>query len=114
MDKQTFDDVIIRLDRLEKEVVEINQQLSSVVNIIEQNDNENSNVIKEINSSNIIDNNKDIDTVKSIFAEIYRKMGISPDFELRPIEELHDSMRQSGIRAEDNEFSQAIIKERNK
>ena len=42
----------------------------------------------------------------------YHKMGISPDFELRPLEELRESMRQHGIRAEDNEFSRAIIEER--
>ena len=49
-----------------------------------------------------------------MIAEIFKKMGIPEDLELRPIEELHESMRKHGIRAEDNEFSRAIIEEREK
>ncbi len=41
-------------------------------------------------------------------------MGISPDFELRPLEEVRRSMVESGVRPEDNEFSRAIIAEREK
>ena len=41
-------------------------------------------------------------------------MGIPPDVDPGSIEELRESMRQSGIRAEDNEFSRAIIAEREK
>ena len=45
---------------------------------------------------------------------IFEEMGIPPDFDPGSIEDLHESMRQHGIRAEDNEFSRAIIAEREK
>ena len=40
-------------------------------------------------------------------------LGIA-DIELMPLEELRKSMARHGIRAEDNEFSRAIIEEREK
>ena len=42
----------------------------------------------------------------------YLKNGNPADFDPGSIEELRESMRQQGIRAEDNEFSRAIIAER--
>ena len=105
MEKETLETITQRLDRLEKTVAEIDQKLSSVV---EEVTTETPKVFK-VQSSNPDDN---IGT--KVIAEIFKKMGISEDFELRPIEELHESMRQNGIRAEDNEFSRAIIEEREK
>ena len=50
-------------------------------------------------------------------AQVIQKMrehlGIA-DIELIPLEELRKSMARHGIRAEDNEFSRAIIEEREK
>ena len=51
---------------------------------------------------------------KEALDRIFEEMGIPPDFDPGSIEELHESMRQHGIRAEDNEFSRAIIAEREK
>ena len=49
----------------------------------------------------------------TIFRELLDKMGIV-EVEPIPIEELRRSMAHHGIRAEDNEFSRAIIEEREK
>ena len=50
-------------------------------------------------------------------AQVIQKMrehlGLA-DIELMPLEELRKSMARHGIRAEDNEFSRAIIEEREK
>lgn len=112
MEKVTLEGVIERLDRLEQVVVDMNQQLSLIVKELVQNTDENSQANEEEVKSSLYSDKRDAHIAKKILAEIYEKMGISPDFELRPLEELHESMRQHGIRAEDNEFSRAIIEER--
>lgn len=113
MDKEVLDDVIIRLDRLEKMVVEINEKLSSVVDEVMSNTYKNCNISEEKTESNMKDD-KDANIGVKIIEEIVERMGYPPDFDLGSIEELRESMRQSGIRAEDNEFSRAIIEEREK
>jgi len=113
MDKQTLDDIIIRLDKLEKMVVEINEKLSSVVDELMSDTSKNCNISEEKTESNMKDV-KDANIGVKIIVEIVERMGYPPDFDPGPIEELHESMRQSGIRAEDNEFSRAIIKERDR
>ena len=92
-----------RLDRLEKTVAALNQKLSAVVEEAAPNSP------KDFEMQN---ENQDDNIGTKVIAEILKKMGIPEDFELRPIEELHESMKQHGIRAEDNEFSRAIIEER--
>jgi thermostable 8-oxoguanine DNA glycosylase len=56
-------------------------------------------------------------TDKQYEAQVIQKMrehlGIA-DIELMPLKELRKSMARHGIRAEDNEFSRAIIEEREK
>ena len=105
MEKATLEDIVQRLDRLEKTVAEMNQKLSLVVEEAVPNPP------KDFEMQN---DNQDDNIGTKVIAEIFKKMGISEDFELRPIEELHESMKQHGIRAEDNEFSRAIIEEREK
>ena len=112
MEKVTLEGVIERLDRLEQVVVDMNQQLSLIVEELVQNTDENSQANEEEVKSSLYSDKRDAHIAKKIFAEIYEKMGVSPDFELMPLEELRESMRQHGIRAEDNEFSRAIIEER--
>ena len=112
MENVTLEGVIERLDRLEKVIVDINLQLSLLVKELVANTNENSEANEEEAKISLYSDKRDAHIAKKILAEIYEKMGISPDFELRPIEELHESMKQHGIRAEDNEFSRAIIEER--
>ena len=57
---------------------------------------------------------RDAHITEEILDELFEKLGIPPDFDPGTIEDLHESMRQHGIRAEDNEFSRAIIAEREK
>ncbi len=111
MEKATLEGIVERLDRLEQVVANINTQLSLLVKELVSNTNKNSQADEEVKSS-LYSDKRDAHIAKKILAEIYEKMGISPDFELRPLEELRESMRQHGIRAEDNEFSRAIIEER--
>jgi hypothetical protein len=105
MEKETLETITQRLDRLEKTVAELNQKLSSVVEEVATD------TPKDFEAQ---DSNQDDNIGTKVIAEIFKKMRISEDFELRPIEELHESMKQHGIRAEDNEFSRAIIAEREK
>ena len=57
-------------------------------------------------------NKQDGHITEEILDKLFEQMGIPPDFDPGSIEELHESMRQHGVRAEDNEFSHAIIAER--
>ncbi len=113
MDKETLDDVIVRLDRLEKIVGEINEKLSSTMDELMSDTSKNCNISDEKTESNMKDN-KDENIGVKIIEEILGRMGYPPDFDPGTIEELRESMRQSGIRAEDNEFSRAIIEERDR
>ena len=112
MEKATLEGVVERLDRLEKVVADIKLQLSLLVKELVSDSAENFNDDEEATKISLYSDKRDAHIAKKIFAEIYEKMGISPHFELRPLEELRKSMRQHGIRAEDNEFSRAIIEER--
>ena len=105
MEKEILETITQRLDRLEKTVAELNQKLSAAVEAVATDTR---------NGFEAQDSNQDDNIGTKVIAEIFKKMGISEDFELRPIEELHESMKQHGIRAEDNEFSRAIIEEREK
>ena len=128
MEKEMLETITQRLDRLEKTVAEMDQKLSSLVEKplpdvpmgaearakmrgaeALRNNKKDAHIAFEVQ-----DINQDDNIGTKVIAEIFKKMGISEDFELRPIEELHESMRQHGIRAEDNEFSRAIIEEREK
>ena len=114
MEKVTLEGVVERLDRLEKVVVNINLQLSLLVKELVSNTDGNSEASEEEANISLYSDKRDAHIAKKFFAEIYEKMGFSPDFEPMPLEELRESMRQHGIRAEDNEFSRAIIEEREK
>ena len=105
MEKEMLETITQRLDRLEKTVAEMNQKLSAAVEAV---------ATDAPKDFEVQDSNQDDNIGTKVIAEIFKKMGISEDFELRPIEELHESMKQHGIRAEDNEFSRAIIEEREK
>jgi methyl-accepting chemotaxis protein len=105
MEKETLETITQQLDRLEKTVAEMNQKLSAAVEAVATDTR---------NGFEAQDSNQGDNIGTKVIAEIFKKMGISEDFELRPIEELHESMKQHGIRAEDNEFSRAIMEEREK
>ncbi|MCY4403491.1 MAG: hypothetical protein OXD54_13015 [Candidatus Poribacteria bacterium] len=114
MEKETLDTVLDRLDQLENGITELKEQLTVLTNVLVTNDSKQDNPSADDNLKNPCIEKIDTEITQKAFQDMYKKMGISPNFKLRPIEELHESMLQNGIRAEDNEFSQAIIKERKK
>ena len=113
MEKETLETITQRLDRLEKIVVELNQKLSSVVEKVATNPLRNC----ETTTANVTevqeDEQNDNIGAKAI-EKILARMGYPSDFKPRPLKEVHKSMVESGIRPEDNEFSRAIIAEREK
>ena len=114
METATLETVIDRLDRLEKMVVDMAQQLALIATQLDPQPTDNHKPDTQRQEFSMESDKRDAHIAKKILTEIYEKMGIPPDFELRPLEELRESMRQNGIRAEDNEFSRAIIEEREK
>ena len=115
MEKVTLEDVIQRLDRLEKMITEVNQRLFLLVEKLVSDVPKDCETVSAVRGAEALKNNKqDAHIAKEVLAKIYKKMGIPPDFELRPLEEVRKSMVESGIRPEDNEFSRAIIAEREK
>ena len=115
MEKETLETITQRLDRLEKIVAEMNQKLSSVVEEATPDVPMGPEARAKMRGAEALRNNKqDAHITEKILDELFEKLGIPPDFDPGSIEDLHESMRQHGIRAEDNEFSRAIIEEREK
>lgn len=115
MEKDTLETIAQRLDRLEKIMTEVNQKLSEIVEQMEPDVPKDRETASALRGAEILKNDKqDAHRAKEALDRIFEKMGIPPDFDPGSIEELHESMRQHGIRAEDNEFSRAIIAEREK
>ena len=113
MEKETLETITQRLDRLEKMITEVNEQLSWLVEKLGPDVPTDPEARAKMRGAEALKNNKqDAHITEEILDRLFEKMGIPPDFEPGSIEELHESMRQSGIRAEDNEFSRAIIEER--
>jgi hypothetical protein len=113
MEKEMLETITQQLDRLEKVVAELNQKLSSVIEEVETDPPKNC----ETTTVNITDVQKDEqkDNIGAKAIEkILARMGYPPDFKPRPLKEVRKSMVESGIRPEDNEFSRAIIAEREK
>ena len=98
---ETVETLAKRLDRLEKMLEQVTLQLSCLVNELVPN-------APEHPSATVSDKKGGA----RIMNELLEKMGIA-DVEPIPIEELRKSMA-TRIRAEDNEFSVAIIEEREK
>ena len=90
----------------------MNWYLSLLVKELVPNASENCITNKVVTESEAKDEKQDANIGVKIIEGIAGRMGYPPDFDPGTIEELHESMRQSGIRAEDNEFSRAIIEER--
>ena len=113
MKKETLEDIPQRLDRLEKIVAEIDQKLSSLVEKPVPDVPMGPEARAKMRGAEALRNNKqDAHLAKEALDRIFEEMGISG--EPIPAEELQARMTQHGIRAEDNEFSRAIIAEREK
>ena len=115
MEKATLETVVERLDHLEKMIGHINEQLSRIVDEVVPEVPKDSEAAAALRGAEALKNSKrDAHIAEEILDELFEKLGIPPDFDPGSIEELRESMRQQGIRAEDNEFSRAIIAEREK
>ena len=108
MEKETLSSVIKRLDHLEKGIVELNQQLSFLVNTLIKQTPKHFKTGEEVMAFYGRNKKQHADIIR----EVFEKIGISG--KPIPAEELQERMAKSGIRAEDNEFSRAIIEEREK
>ena len=95
---QTLETLAERLTRLEKNVTEMTLQMSELV------DASLVGVQPDFHISDKL-------TEAEVLQKMREQLGIT-EIQLMPLEELRKSMVQRGIRAEDNEFSRAIIKDR--
>ena len=105
---ETIETLANRLDRLEKTLEKVTLQLSCLVDELVPNGPNHHKTDIEVRASN----RKNKKKANEIINELLKKMGIA-DVEPIPIEEVRESMARR-IRAEDNEFSRAIIEEREK
>ena len=97
---ETLETLAKRVNQLEKVVAEMTLQLSQVVN---------TSMPAEPKEHKTTDEQYEAQALQ----KMREHLGIA-DIELMPLEELRKSMARHGIRAEDNEFSRAIIEEREK
>lgn len=105
---ETIETLAKRLDRLEKTLEKVTLQLSCLVDELVPHASDHCKTNMETHVSNKAKKKE----ATKIINELLEKMGIA-DVEPIPIEEVRKSM-SSRIRAEDNEFSRAIIAEREK
>ena len=113
MEKETLENITQRLDQLEKIVAELNQKLSSVVEELVP-DTPKDCKTGTINATDVQEDEQGDNLGTKVIEKILERMGYPPDFKPRPLKEVRKSMVESGIRPEDNEFSRAIIEEREK
>ncbi|MDD9973637.1 MAG: hypothetical protein OXU27_06495 [Candidatus Poribacteria bacterium] len=97
---ETLETLAKRVNQLEKVVAEMTMQLAQVVD---------ASMPTEPKGHKTTDEQYEAQAIQ----KMREHLGIA-DIELMPLEELRKSMARHGIRAEDNEFSGAIIEEREK
>lgn len=108
MEKDTLETIAQRLDRLEQAIAEVDIRLSELVDALVPNRPRDCKTGEEVMAYYGWNKKENAQIVRKMF----EKMGISG--EPIPAEDLQARMAQRGIRAEDNEFSRAIIEEREK
>ena len=114
METATLEDIIQRLDRLEKMVKRVDEQLSWIVETWVPDAPKNCETATISATDVEKDEQQDDNMGAKAIEKILERMGYPPDFKPRPLKEVRKSMVESGIRPEDNEFSRAIIAEREK
>ena len=97
---ETLETLTKKVNQLEKVVAEMTLQLSRLVDVSKPSDPK---------GHKTTDDQYEAQTIQKM-----REHLEIADIELMPLEELRKSMARHGIRAEDNEFSRAIIEEREK
>ena len=106
---ETLETLGERLERVEKTIAALTLQLSWIIDELAPNPS----MDRKTDAEVIAHYRKDKTESAKIFRELLDKLGIA-EVEPIPIEELRKSMERHGIRAADNEFSRAIIEEREK
>ena len=97
---ETLETLAKRVNQLEKTIADMTRQLSCLVDGSQPAHPKNHKTSDEQREAQAIQ-------------KMRERLEIA-DIELMPLEELRQSMARHGIRAEDNEFSRAIIEEREK
>ena len=106
---ETLETLAKRVTRLETVIAEMTLQLSVLIDVSDPVDTRNRKTVGEQQTFRITDKQREAEVIQ----KMREHLGIA-DIELMPLEELRKSMARHGIRAEDNEFSRAIIEEREK
>ena len=106
---ETVETLTERLDHVEKGLEEIRQQLSRLVDELVPASPKNRGTTAVQRAFHGQDKQREAQAIQ----KMREYLGIA-DIELMPLEELHESLKRQGIRPEDNEFSRAILKEREK
>ena len=106
---ETLETLEKRVTQLETVVAEMTLQLSRLVDAPMPADPKDHKTSTEQRTLRITDKQYEAQAIQ----KMREHLGIV-DIELMPLEELRKSMARHGIRAEDNEFSRAIIEEREK
>ena len=104
---ETLETLAKRVTQLEKVIAEMTLQLSALIDVSDPVDPTNRRTAGKQQTSRITDEQREAQAIQ----KMREHLGIA-DIELMPLEELRKSMARHGIRAEDNEFSRAIIEER--
>ena len=97
---ETLETLAKRVNQLEKVIAEMTLQISGLVDGSQP---------AEPKAYKTVDEQHEAQAIQ----KMREHLGIA-NIELMPLEELRRSMARHGIRAEDNEFSRAIIEEREK
>ena len=106
---ETLETLAKRVNQLEKAVAEMILQLSLLVDASTPADPKDHKTAYEQRTFRITDKQHEAQVIQ----KMREHLGIA-GIELMPLEELRKRMACYGIRAEDNEFSRAIIEEREK
>lgn len=105
MQNTEFESIVKRLDQLEKGLLDIRQQIDILLNA--QNEpKKNFKSGEEVIAFYASNKQENAKVIESVFEEI----GLTGT--PIPAEELQARMSKNGVRADDNEFSRAIIQER--
>lgn len=115
---ETVETLAHRLDRVERVLETVTDQLSLLVKELVSSASENGerpevSKLSEPAGERPKVQYADKKEATRIMNKLFERMGIA-DVEPMPIEELHKSMIESGLPADGNEFSRAIIEEREK
>ena len=106
---ETLETVVNRLERLETAVQKMSEQLTSIAEELRLRQKEKQHGATK--TSPIADLVADKRPLAEAFKEMRKRLNI-PDTPTMSLEEVRESMVHGGIRPEDNEFSRAIIEER--